>query len=100
MSYARERSFKEYVADRFYNELYDGIRELIKDNPRELDLKLFRVQDIDEIELYDIRVVFVDVHDQPGTGIFAVMKLTPELMDEYVESVEVHPGKEVRISCK
>ena len=65
----RERSFKDYVADRFYNELYDGIREFIKDNPRDLDLKLYRVQDIDDIELSDVRVVFVDVHDQPGTGI-------------------------------
>lgn len=64
----RERSFKDYVADWFYNELYDGIREFIKDNPWDLDLKLYRVQDIDDIELSDIRVVFVDVHDQPGTG--------------------------------
>lgn len=31
---------------------------------------------------------------------FAVMKLTDELLDEYVESVEVHPGNEVRISWK
>ena len=65
----RERSFKDYVADRFYNELYGGIQEFIKDHPRELELKLYRVRDIDEIELSDIRVVFVDVHDQLGTGI-------------------------------
>lgn len=65
----RERSFKDYVADRFYNELYDGIQEFIKENPHNLDLNLYKVQDIDEIELTDIRVVFVDVHDQPGTGI-------------------------------
>lgn len=38
-------------------------------NPHNLDLNLYRIQDIDEIELTDIRVVFVDVHDQPGTGI-------------------------------
>lgn len=31
---------------------------------------------------------------------FAVMKLTPKLMDEYVESVEVHPGNKVRIGWK
>ena len=31
---------------------------------------------------------------------FAVTKLTEELLDEYVESVEVHPGNEVRISWK
>ena len=45
----RERSFKYYVADRFYNELYDGIQEFIKENPQNLDLNLYRVQDIDEI---------------------------------------------------
>ncbi len=31
---------------------------------------------------------------------FAVTKLTEELLDEYVESVEVHLGNEVRISWK
>ena len=31
---------------------------------------------------------------------FAVTKLTEELLDEYVESIEVHPGNEVRISWK
>ncbi len=31
---------------------------------------------------------------------FAVTKLTKELLDEYVESIEVHPGNEVRISWK
>lgn len=55
---SRERSFKDYVVDRFYNELYDGIQELIKENPHDLDLKLYRVQDIDEIELtYSIQIL-------------------------------------------
>ena len=31
---------------------------------------------------------------------FAVTKLTEELLDEYVESIEVHPGNEVRTSWK
>ena len=31
---------------------------------------------------------------------FAVTKLTAELLDEYVEGIEVHPGDEVRISWK
>ena len=31
---------------------------------------------------------------------FAVTKLTAELLDEYVEGIEVHPGNEVRISWK
>ena len=31
---------------------------------------------------------------------FAVTKLTDELLDEYVESIEVHPGNEVKINWK
>ena len=31
---------------------------------------------------------------------FAVTRLTDELLDEYVESIEVHPGNEVRINWK
>lgn len=38
----REHSFKDYVAKRFYNELYDGIREFIKDNPRDSSPKVQR----------------------------------------------------------
>ena len=31
---------------------------------------------------------------------FAVTKLTAELLDEYVEEIQVHPGDEVRIIWK
>lgn len=31
---------------------------------------------------------------------FAVTKLTAELLDEYVEDIQVHPGHEVRIIWK
>lgn len=37
----------------------------------------------------------VKIHDS-----FAVMKLTPELMDEYVERVEVHPDNEIKVIWK
>ncbi|MBS4931903.1 hypothetical protein HQK13_06360 [Blautia wexlerae] len=37
----------------------------------------------------------VKIHDS-----FVVMKLTPELMDEYVERVEVHPDNEIRVIWK
>ena len=35
-----------------------------------------------------------------GYIINMVIPVTEELLDEYVESVEVHPGNEVRISWK
>ena len=31
---------------------------------------------------------------------FPVMRLTPELLDEYVDSIEVHPGNDVRVIWK
>lgn len=37
----------------------------------------------------------VKVHES-----FAVMRLTEKLLDEYVESIEVHSGDEIRISWK
>lgn len=37
----------------------------------------------------------VKIHDS-----FAVMKLTPELMDEYVERVEVHLDNEIKVVWK
>ena len=37
----------------------------------------------------------VKIHDS-----FVVMKLSPELMDEYVERVEVHPDNEIRVIWK
>lgn len=37
----------------------------------------------------------VKIHDS-----FAVMKLTPELMDEYMESIEVHPDNEIKVIWK
>ena len=65
----QERSIKNYIANRFYNELYDGVQRFIKDNPNDLDLTLYRVRNIDDVELSDIRVIFVDVDDRPGTDI-------------------------------
>lgn len=37
----------------------------------------------------------VKVHES-----FAVMKLTLELMDVYIESIEIHPGNDVRVIWK
>lgn len=58
---AGNRSFKDYVADRFENELFDAIQNYIGDNYKNLDLKLYRVRTIGCIELSDIEVKFVSV---------------------------------------
>ncbi|MEI3613531.1 hypothetical protein [Pseudogracilibacillus sp. SO30301A] len=66
---AGNRSFKEYVADRFYNEMFATIQSYISDNYDDLDLRLYRVRDIGGIELSDIEVKFVSVNDLPDMKI-------------------------------
>lgn len=62
---AGNRSFKDYVADRFYNELFTAIQSYTADNYDDLDLRLYRVRNIGGIEMSDIEVKFVSVNDLP-----------------------------------
>jgi len=66
---AGNRSFKDYVVDRFENELFAAIQSYIEDNYDDLDLQLYKVRSIGGIELSDIEIKFVSVNDLPGMKI-------------------------------
>ncbi|TDT71554.1 helix-turn-helix protein [Hypnocyclicus thermotrophus] len=66
---AGNRSFRDYVADRFENEMYAAIQSYATDNYNNLDLQLYRVRKIGGIELSDIEVKFVSVSDLPDMEI-------------------------------
>ncbi|MCF7605313.1 hypothetical protein [Bacillus subtilis] len=66
---AGNRSFKEYVAERFYNKMFAAIQDYTDENYDGLDLRLYRVQNIGGIELSDIEVKFVSVNDLPDMKI-------------------------------
>lgn len=66
---AHNRSFTKYVAKKFYNELYGVIDNYLQKNKDNIDLYLYRVNNIDTISLADITVKFVDVSDLPGMEI-------------------------------
>ena len=66
---AGNRSFKDYVAERFYNEMFATVQSYISDNYDNLDLRLYRVQNIGGIELSDLEVKFVSVNDLPDMKI-------------------------------
>lgn len=68
-SMAGNRSFKEYVAERFYNKMFAVIQDFTEENYDRLDLRLYRVQNIGGIELSDIEVKFVSVNDLPDMKI-------------------------------
>lgn len=63
------RSFTDYVADRFYSELHAAIQNNIEENYDALDLRLYRIRNIGGIELLDIEVKFVSVNDLPDMKI-------------------------------
>jgi hypothetical protein len=66
---ASNRSFKDYVADRFENELFTAIQSYTTENQDNLDLRLYKVRNIGGIELSDIEVKFVSVNDLPDMKI-------------------------------
>lgn len=63
------RSFKDYVADRFYNELFAAIKDYAEENGEDLDLRLYQIRNISSMELSDIDVKFVSVNDLPEMDI-------------------------------
>jgi len=66
---ATNRSFKEYVADRFENELFIAIENYVTENQENLDLRLYKVRNICGTELSDINVKYVSVNDLPDMKI-------------------------------
>ncbi|AND85594.1 transcriptional regulator [Clostridium tyrobutyricum] len=63
------RSFKEYVAERFYNEMFATVQSYTGDNYDDLDLRLYRIRNIGGIELSDIEIKYVSVNDLPDMKI-------------------------------
>lgn len=66
---AQSRSFKEYITNRFYNELYDAVSSFLEQNHRDLGVSSRLVRTIDRAEISDINVKCVFVDDLPGMKI-------------------------------
>ncbi len=60
-----DKSFKEYVANHFYDELFAAVKEYIDANTDRFDLYSKVVSNIDAAELSDIDIKTVGVEDQP-----------------------------------
>ena len=66
---AQHRSFKEYIANRFYNELFSAVSDFLRDNCGNLDVSSRFVRTVDNAELSDINVKHVYVDNLPGMKI-------------------------------
>ena len=66
---AKERSFKNYVSHRFYNELFSAISNHLNRNSSAIITKSQQVRRVDSVWLSDISVKHVFVEDHLGTKI-------------------------------
>ncbi|HAS04571.1 MAG TPA: transcriptional regulator [Dehalococcoidia bacterium] len=66
---AQSRSFRDYVANRFYNELHVAVSGYLEQNHRDLDVSSRLVRTIDRAELSDVEVKSVLVNNLPGMKI-------------------------------
>lgn len=81
----QSRSFKEYVRNNLDNQMWNAIGEYLASvEPSTLDLRLNKVRNVGEMELYDTELQFVDVSDLPGSAIEfdVVMDATIIVYDE------------------
>ena len=67
---AQARSFREYVAHRFYNELFDAVQDFLSDGgAASLGIRSYSVRSIDDTRLEDIEIKHVIADDRPGSRI-------------------------------
>lgn len=76
---AKDRSFTEYIADAFYNELFAAVRQYVFANRARLDLRSYIVTDITYASLSDISVKAVGVDDCPGSRVACDVILEAEI---------------------
>lgn len=84
---AQVRSFKEYVKNRFYNELFESIVDYLEENFESLNISTHSVRRIDSAELLEIEVKHVYIEDLPGMEIAFEVLVEAEI---YVSEVDRH----------
>ena len=66
---AGNRSFINYILDRFYNDFYSYLEKHIEENQDNLDLEIQNVHNVGEIILTDMEIKMASINDLPGMEI-------------------------------
>jgi hypothetical protein len=96
-------SFRDVIANMYYNELFDELSEYIEDNPDKLESNSYRVQSPDEAALSDFDIITLDITDSPGNSILFDVIVSAEVeIAETVRRNRETDGIEqwFRISCR
>lgn len=100
---AELRSFKDVIANEFYNIIWDVIFKYVEDNPDRLDCHSYLVNQPDEAELSDLNITRVDVTDSTGDEIlFDVIVSAGIIISETVRRNRETDDVEqwFRVSCR
>ncbi len=96
-------SFRDVIANMYYNDLFDELSEYIEDNPDKLESNSYHAQSPDEAVLSEFDTIMIDITDSPGNSIiFDVIVSAKVEIAEKVRRNRETDGIEQwsRISCK
>ena len=96
-------SFRDVIANMYYNDLFDELSEYIEDNPDKLESNSYHVQSPDEAVLSDFDIITIDITDSPGNSVLFDVIVSAEVeIAEIVRRNRETDGIEqwFRISCK
>ena len=64
-----DRSFKEYIENRFYDQFFNAIKSFVIQNRHNIELRSHTVSSADYAELSDFTIKSVGIDDRDGMGI-------------------------------
>ena len=64
-----DRSFKEYIGRRFYDQFFNAIKSYVIQNHHNIELRSRSVSSVDYAELSDFEIKSVGIDDRDGMGI-------------------------------
>ena len=60
---AADRSFTDYIKDKFFNDIYKAVEDFVEHNWERLDLDISNVHSVGEVSMSNMEVQFVLVGD-------------------------------------
>ena len=76
---AEIHSFKEYIKDKYENELFEKMNDYVRQNPERVCRDCDEVDYPEEAEVADFEIKFTSVDDAPGEGITFIVVVDAEL---------------------
>ena len=94
------QSFRGFIENRYYEEIYNTLSGHVADNPSKLDLYSNRIKQPDEAELLEMNIRRIDVLDTPGDEVlFDVIVTTEVFIAETVSRNRETDDKEQWFRC-